>query len=165
MFLRLKLGQAKMQQQKRFFVFSITYNHQGNQGRVARELRGRHVQAQPPSALLTGAANESSQRCHQPNQSQERAMESHSPDNDNRPSDFEDKLALLRKEIQCLPEEKRAELEQLADATERLHKQMRKATAQALGQLGNLQLGIKYLLFDLEATKRENEELRKTQSD
>jgi hypothetical protein len=92
-------------------------------------------------------------------------MEPRDPDNDNRPSEFEDKLALLRKEIQCLPEEKRAELEQLADATERLHKQMRKATAQALGQLGNLQLGIKYLLFDLEATKRENEELRKTQSD
>jgi len=92
-------------------------------------------------------------------------MEPNSPENDTKQSRFEDKLALLRKEIQTLPEEKRAELEQLADATERLHKQMRKATAQALGQLGNLQLGIKYLLFDLEATKRENEELRKTQSE
>ena len=92
-------------------------------------------------------------------------MEPNSPENDAKQSRFEDKLALLRREIQTLPEEKRAELEQLADATERLHKQMRKATAQALGQLGNLQLGIKYLLFDLEATKRENEELRKTQSE
>jgi hypothetical protein len=92
-------------------------------------------------------------------------MEPNSAENDTKQSRFEDKLALLRKEIQTLPEEKRAELEQLADATERLHKQMRKATAQALGQLGNLQLGIKYLLFDLEATKRENEELRKTQSE
>jgi uncharacterized protein YigA (DUF484 family) len=81
-------------------------------------------------------------------------MESHRPTNDNLPSEFEERLALLRREIQSLPEEKRAELEQLAGATERLHKQMRKATTQVSEQLGNLQLGIKYLLFDLEATKR-----------
>lgn len=73
---------------------------------------------------------------------------------------FSARLASLREEIAILPDDKRAELEELADATERLHQQMRKATTQALAQLGNLQLGIKYLLFDLEATKRENQELR-----
>ena len=76
---------------------------------------------------------------------------------------FSERLAALREEIAILPDDKRAELEELADATERLHAQMRKATTQALAQLGNLQLGIKYLLFDLEATKRENEELRRAQ--
>ncbi|HBB40993.1 MAG: hypothetical protein COW73_05910 [Nitrospirae bacterium CG18_big_fil_WC_8_21_14_2_50_70_55] len=76
---------------------------------------------------------------------------------------FRDRLAALRDEIAILPDDKRAELEELADATERLHDQMRKATTQAVAQLGNLQLGIKYLLFDLEATKRENQELRGTQ--
>ncbi len=77
---------------------------------------------------------------------------------------FEERIAALREEIRLLPEEKRFELEQFANATERLHSQMREVTKLALTQLDNLQLGIKYLLFDLEATKRENEELRKGQS-
>ncbi|RMF85472.1 MAG: hypothetical protein D6739_04445 [Nitrospirae bacterium] len=95
------------------------------------------------------------------------AAENPTPPADDKPSQgqdtFAERLAALRQEIALLPDDKRAELEELADATERLHHQMRKATRQALAQLGNLQLGIKYLLFDLEATKRENEELRRSQ--
>ncbi|OIP80027.1 MAG: hypothetical protein COT39_00960 [Parcubacteria group bacterium CG08_land_8_20_14_0_20_48_21] len=74
---------------------------------------------------------------------------------------FENKFALIRKEIQCLPEEQQAKLLKLVDSTEQLHKQLREMTAQALTCFGNLQFGIKYLIFDLDATKRENKELRK----
>ncbi len=86
--------------------------------------------------------------------------QNNAPEPEKKNDSFSERLAALREEIAILPDDKRGELEELADATEELHQQMRKATTQALAQLGNLQLGIKYLLFDLEATKRENEELR-----
>jgi len=86
--------------------------------------------------------------------------QNNAPEPEEKRDSFSERLSALREEIAILPDDKRVELEELADATERLHKQMRKATTQALAQLGNLQLGIKYLFFDLEATKRENDELR-----
>ena len=75
--------------------------------------------------------------------------------------EFQAKLAELMGEISTLPPAEREKLEQLADETRQRHERL-KATVSGLQEsLDYLRLSIKYLVFDLEATRRENNYLRK----
>ncbi len=74
---------------------------------------------------------------------------------------FQRKLAELVAEIGTLPETDRERLELLAEQTKERHKQMKETVGQLQGSIDFLRLSIKYMLFDLEATRRENAQLRK----
>ena len=75
--------------------------------------------------------------------------------------DFNTKFQSLMGEIATLPEGERSKLEDLAGETRRRHEKLKGAVESLRGSLDNLRLGMKYLVFDLEATRRENEYLRK----
>lgn len=72
---------------------------------------------------------------------------------------FQTKLAELMGEISTLPTE-RGKLEDLAKETEQRHQQLRKSINSLQESLDWLRLSVKYLVFDLEATRRENNYLR-----
>ena len=74
---------------------------------------------------------------------------------------FQKKLAELVSEIGALPAAERTKLEQLAKETQQRREQIRTTVANLQESLDYLRLAIKYMLFDLEATKRENAYLRK----
>src|SRR5436189_5558705 len=75
--------------------------------------------------------------------------------------EFQSKLAELMGEISTLPVAERQKLEKLADESRQRHERL-KATVSCLQEsLDYLRLSIKYLVFDLEATRRENGYLRK----
>ncbi|MBX3396891.1 MAG: hypothetical protein KF841_16170 [Phycisphaerae bacterium] len=78
---------------------------------------------------------------------------------------FQKKLAELTKEIGNLPEEDRVKLEALAEQTKERHAKLRRTVTSLQESLDYLRLSIKYLLFDLEATRRENGYLRKMLED
>jgi len=73
---------------------------------------------------------------------------------------FHQKLADLMSEISTLPRSERDKIEQLAEQTEQRHKQLRSQVGSLQESLNHLRLSIKYLVFDLEATRRENHYLR-----
>ena len=73
---------------------------------------------------------------------------------------FQKRLAELVTEISSLPDEHRVKLEALAVQTKERHQQLKKTVSDVHDSLDYLRLCIKYLLFDLEATKRENGYLR-----
>lgn len=75
--------------------------------------------------------------------------------------DFQQKLGDLINQINALPEAQRAPLTALANETKERHERMKKTVADLQESLDYLRLSIKYLVFDLEATRRENEYLRK----
>ncbi len=75
--------------------------------------------------------------------------------------EFQKRLAELVAEIQTLPEGERDRLLRLAQETKDRHDQIKKNVGALQDSLDYLRLGIKYLLFDLEATRRENSYLRK----
>jgi len=75
--------------------------------------------------------------------------------------EFHSKLAELMGEISTLPASERAKLEQLADETRARHERLRQTVSGLQESLDYLRLSIKYLVFDLEATRRENGYLRK----
>jgi len=74
---------------------------------------------------------------------------------------FQRKLAELVAEIGTLPVEERAKLELLAEQTKQRHADLKKTVHSLQESLDFLRLSIKYLVFDLEATRRENAYLRK----
>jgi len=74
---------------------------------------------------------------------------------------FQQKLAELVQEIGALPKNERAKLEALAEQTKERHRQLKQTVAGLQDSIDYLRLSIKYLLFDLEATRRENNYLRK----
>jgi septal ring factor EnvC (AmiA/AmiB activator) len=75
--------------------------------------------------------------------------------------DFQQKLGNLMASIQHLPTDKKAEIERLAEETKARRARMQ-ATIKGLQEsLDHLRLSVKYMAFDLEATRRENEYLRK----
>jgi chromosome segregation ATPase len=76
-------------------------------------------------------------------------------------STFQKKLAELVKEIDTLPEGERAKLESLAEETKQRHQKLKETVSSLQDSIDYLRLSIKYLLFDLEATRRENNYLRK----
>jgi hypothetical protein len=78
--------------------------------------------------------------------------------NDN---EFQHKLGDLIEQINTLPEDQRARLSALADEAKDRQQRMKKTVVELQDSLDYLRLSIKYLLFDLEATRRENTYLRK----
>lgn len=75
--------------------------------------------------------------------------------------EFQSKLGDIMSAIEDLPEDKRLELQQLAEETKSRRARMQ-ATIKGLQEsLDHLRLSVKYMAFDLEATRRENEYLRK----
>jgi chromosome segregation ATPase len=75
--------------------------------------------------------------------------------------EFQTKLAELMGEISTLPQAERAKLEKLADETRERHERLKQTMSSLQESLDYLRLSIKYLVFDLEATRRENTYLRK----
>ena len=74
--------------------------------------------------------------------------------------DFQNKLAQLLQQIGTLPEDQRPQLERLAEETKSRHDRMKKTLTDLQDSLDHLRLTVKYLVFDLEATRRENKYLR-----
>ncbi len=74
---------------------------------------------------------------------------------------FQKRLAELIDEIDTLPPGERDKLRSLAAETQKRHDEIRKTVGGLQDAIDALRLSIKYLLFDLEATRRENEYLRK----
>jgi len=74
---------------------------------------------------------------------------------------FQKKLAELVAEIGTLPETDRAKLEMLAAETRERHQKLKETVGNLHESIDFLRLSIKYLLFDLEATRRENRQMRK----
>ena len=74
---------------------------------------------------------------------------------------FQERLAELMGEISTLPKTERDKLTELAQQTQQRHSKLRKTVHDLQESLDYLRLSIKYLVFDLEATRRENEYLRK----
>ena len=73
---------------------------------------------------------------------------------------FQRKLAELMGEISTLPKTERDKLTALAAQTKQRHHKLRKTVTDLQESLDYLRVAIKYLVFDLEATRRENRYLR-----
>ena len=73
---------------------------------------------------------------------------------------FQSKLGELMSEIATLPAGERAKIEALAVESQDRHQRLRKTVSDLQESLDYLRLSIKYLMFDLEATRRENTYLR-----
>lgn len=74
---------------------------------------------------------------------------------------FQRKLSELIAEISTLPAGERDKLEQLAEQTKERHRQIKQTVTNLQESIDFVRLSIKYMLFDLEATRRENQELRR----
>ncbi len=74
---------------------------------------------------------------------------------------FQRKLAELIAEIGTLPADERGKLELLAAETQERHRQLKETVSCLQESIDFVRLSIKYMLFDLEATRRENAQLRK----
>ena len=74
---------------------------------------------------------------------------------------FNEKLRELMGQIDTLPEAERERLKTLAAETQARHANIRKSVSAMQENIDFLRLWIKYMLFDLEATRRENTYLRK----
>jgi hypothetical protein len=75
--------------------------------------------------------------------------------------EFQAKLSDLMQQLEALPSPAREQLQQLATDTRDRHTRMKKTVTELQDSLDYLRLSIKYLVFDLEATRRENQYLRK----
>ena len=73
---------------------------------------------------------------------------------------FQNKLGELMSEISTLPATERQKLEALARETQERHQALKKSIGSLQESLDWLRLSVKYLVFDLEATRRENQYLR-----
>ena len=78
---------------------------------------------------------------------------------------FEKKLNELVSEIGSIPVPQRDRLIMLAKQTRDCHKRLKKSVHNLQESLDYLRVSIKYMLFDLEATRRENAYLRKLLED
>ncbi len=78
---------------------------------------------------------------------------------------FQRKLAELIAEIGTLPAGERDKLEMLAEQTKERHRQLKETVNTLQESIDFVRLSIKYLVFDLEATRRENTQLRKLLED
>ncbi len=75
--------------------------------------------------------------------------------------DFNAKLSDLMQQLDSLPSPAKEQLQALAADTQSRHHRMKKTVSELQDSLDYLRLSIKYLVFDLEATRRENQYLRK----
>ncbi len=76
--------------------------------------------------------------------------------------DTNEKLERLINDIGSVPLPQRDKLMELANKTGKCHKQLTESISRLQGSLDGLRLSVKYLIFDLEATRRENVELKKS---
>ncbi len=74
---------------------------------------------------------------------------------------FQTKYTELMDKIKQLPEQDRPTLERLAEEARCRRERIQSSVAELQESLDYLRLTIKYLVFDLEATRRENSYLRK----
>ncbi len=74
---------------------------------------------------------------------------------------FQEKFEALMQKIQELPEAQRVRLENLAEETKERRERIQSAVAELQESMDFLRLSVKYLVFDLEATRRENAYLRR----
>ncbi len=74
---------------------------------------------------------------------------------------FQNRLAELIAEIDTLPAEERDKLRSMAAETKKRHEEIKKTVGGLQDAIDALRLSIKYTMFDLEATRRENDYLRK----
>jgi len=74
---------------------------------------------------------------------------------------FQKKLKELVGQIETLPEGERQRLRAMADETKARHADIKKSVSAMQENIDFLRLWIKYMIFDLEATRRENSYLRK----
>jgi len=74
---------------------------------------------------------------------------------------FQRKLAELIAEIGTLPANERDKLESLAEQTRERHEKLKETVTSLQESIDFVRLSIKYMLFDLEATRRENAQLRR----
>lgn len=74
--------------------------------------------------------------------------------------EFNDRLRELIKEIAGLPTDQQKKIGPLVEETKRRHKAIKETVNNIASSLLDLRICIKYLLFDLEATKRERNHLR-----
>lgn len=75
-------------------------------------------------------------------------------------STFQTKLNDLMGQISSLPPAEREKLTELAEKTKDRHARLKKSVGQLQDSLDYLRLSMKYMVFDLEATRRENSYLR-----
>lgn len=75
--------------------------------------------------------------------------------------EFQNKMSELLGQINDLPAKDRPRLEKLAVETQTRHEKMKETLTNLQESLDHLRLTVKYLVFDLEATRRENKYLRK----
>jgi hypothetical protein len=74
---------------------------------------------------------------------------------------FQTKFNELLNKIKDLPEGDRGRLEELAEETKQRRDKIQASVGELQESLDYLRLSVKYLVFDLEATRRENAYLRK----
>lgn len=75
--------------------------------------------------------------------------------------DFQSRLTELMGEISALPTVEREKMAKIADQTRERHEKVKQTVSNLQESLDYLRLSIKYMMFDLEATRRENGYLRK----
>ena len=74
---------------------------------------------------------------------------------------FQKKLTELMGEISSLPADEQGRLTEIASQAQERHAKLRKTVHDLQESMDYLRLSIKYMVFDLEATRRENSYLRK----
>lgn len=74
---------------------------------------------------------------------------------------FQNKFTELMNLIRDLPGDQRIHLEKLAEETRHRRDRIQQSIAELQESLDYLRLSVKYLVFDLEATRRENAYLRR----
>jgi hypothetical protein len=75
--------------------------------------------------------------------------------------EFNTKVAQLITQLETVPAAEREEMTKMVMDTKSRHETVSKTIVELQDAIGNLRLSIKYLVFDLEATRRENALLRK----
>lgn len=75
--------------------------------------------------------------------------------------EFQQRLGELIAQINTLPDGQREEVQKVAGETKARHEKMKRTVADLQDSLDYLRLSVKYLVFDLEATRRENQYLRR----
>lgn len=75
--------------------------------------------------------------------------------------DFQQRLSDLIGQIEHLPASEKEQFRKFANDTRDRQQRMKKTVAELQESLDYLRLSIKYLVFDLEATRRENQYLRR----
>jgi nitric oxide reductase activation protein len=76
-------------------------------------------------------------------------------------TEFNDKMDQILTDIHELPVAEQAKLHALAEETKQRQERLKKTVATLQESLDYLRLSVKYLVFDLEATRRENQYLKK----